>query len=154
MQLGFPNWPLKPTGPTVESATKNTGSAHTFSSYGSGYGTPATLGYQTGFAGYQTVTAGYKTGTAGYQPGTDGYQTGAESYAYARENKEAKSVDSGSSAYKTDATKTSGKGKENLCNYFSWRYCVLTECLSHFKKPRKVRSPREGDTAVTAAGMW
>ena len=110
LQLGFPNWPLKPTVPTVESATKNTGSAQTFTSYGSGYGSPATSGYQTDTAGYQTGIVGYQTVTAGYQTGTDGHQIGAESYDYAREDKEAKSAGSGSITYKNDATKTSGKG--------------------------------------------
>ena len=83
LQLGFPNWPQKPTGPTLESPQKDTGSAPASSSYGSGYGTSAMSAYQTG---------------------TDGY-------GYARENKEARSSGSVSSAYETGATNASGKGK-------------------------------------------
>ena len=98
LQMGFPNWPLKPTGPTLESPQKDTGSAAASSSYGSGYyGAPATSGYQTGADAYQTGTAN---------------QTNWYTYGYARENtKEAKSSGSVTNAYKTAATDTYGKGK-------------------------------------------
>ena len=103
--MGFPNWPLKPTGSTLETPPKDTGSAPASSSYGSGYyGAPAASGYQTGTDAYQTGTVGYQTGTAN--------QTNWYTYGYARENtKEAKSSGSVTNAYKTAATDTYGKGK-------------------------------------------
>ena len=101
--MGFPNWPLKPTGSTLEAPKKDTAPAS--SSYGSGYyGAPATSGYQTGTDAYQTGTVGYQTGTAN--------QTNWYTYGYARENtKEAKSSGSVTNAYKTAATDIYGKGK-------------------------------------------
>ena len=99
--MGFPNWPLKPTGSTLEAPKKDTGSAPASSSYGSGYyGAPAASGYQTGTDAYQTGTVGHQAGTVN--------QTNWYTYGYARETKEARSSDSG---YKTGATDTSGKGK-------------------------------------------
>ena len=127
-QMGFANWPLKPTEPMQESLQRasvsppppTSASYDSTSPAASGYNsrTSGSAGYPSGSAGYisgpdgyQSGTVIYKTGTVEYQSGPANYQNGTDVYGYARETEVTESSGFVSAEYKTAATDISGQSK-------------------------------------------